>query len=378
MQAVRLDREVAYSYSTTAAEWAGELSPERAVEDFDELIRLDPKFALAYSGRAYAYSRTGRDDLAMKDWDRAIQRDVRDGFAYYHRGLGALAWIAVRQCDQGFRPGPAVGSKHASLYNRGKVYALEERAASARRLKQYGPSIADLTEAIRLEPTRGLNYFYRGFDRYVLKQYDLALEDYNESIRLLPSRSAYFNRGLVRYATGEYEIAILDFARQFGRDPRNARYHRLRGQAWYYLGEYDQAIIALTEAIRLDPNDFEGIFFSRAGIPGAGETARSRADFDQAHRLTRNDLGAYAAGPGSALPRPGWARRDRSAGGSPRSRRRGCATIPGHSRPKGPSPGESRVRGPWSPRAGRDRARSSRLRLSRASGSSTNGSEPAL
>ncbi len=72
--------------------------------------------------------------------------------------------------------------------------------------------MADLNEAIRLNPKNALTYRNRG-DAYMNKgDYDRALADYNEAIRLDPANAfAFCNRGRVKRnindASGNADIA---------------------------------------------------------------------------------------------------------------------------------------------------------------------------
>ena len=56
--------------------------------------------------------------------------------------------------------------------------------------REYDRSIADFSEAIRLNPSLGQSYFQRGNVYWRKDDLDLAMADYSEAIRLTPSLEA--------------------------------------------------------------------------------------------------------------------------------------------------------------------------------------------
>jgi len=64
-----------------------------------------------------------------------------------------------------------------------------------------------------------------------------------------------------------------------------ASVHQIRGMAYYELGDLDQAITGLDQAIILKP-DYASAYFNRGlAYHGKGDPARAIADFDQAIQL---------------------------------------------------------------------------------------------
>jgi tetratricopeptide (TPR) repeat protein len=74
-------------------------------------------------------------------------------------------------------------------------------------------AIADMNEAIRLNPKDAGTYNDRGFIYYDgLGEFDLAIADFSEAIRLDPNLlKAYYNRGNVHEANGDLAKALSDF-----------------------------------------------------------------------------------------------------------------------------------------------------------------------
>jgi tetratricopeptide (TPR) repeat protein len=150
---------------------------DRAIAEFDSAIRLDPTNARAYSSRAYAYLRKGDVEQALKDANDAFKHE-----------------------------------KAARTYN--------QRALVQHANHEYDAAIADLTEAIRLDPTNSNFYSNRGRTYNAKKEYDRAMLDLNQSIRLNPANSLpYYNRAISYENKGELDNALADWRTTLRLDP---------------------------------------------------------------------------------------------------------------------------------------------------------------
>jgi tetratricopeptide (TPR) repeat protein len=73
-------------------------------------------------------------------------------------------------------------------------------------------ALADLDEAIRLNPNDPLAYANRGDAYRKRRNYDMALSDYDQAIRLNPrSAPAYNNRGNIYLEQRNYDKALSDY-----------------------------------------------------------------------------------------------------------------------------------------------------------------------
>jgi tetratricopeptide (TPR) repeat protein len=79
---------------------------------------------------------------------------------------------------------------------------------------KYKEALAELTDAVRLDPNLAAAFNARGFIFYLLRDYKPALADLDTAIQLNPKyRNAYQNRALTRRATGDAKGAQEDEAR---------------------------------------------------------------------------------------------------------------------------------------------------------------------
>ena len=99
-------------------------------------------------------------------------------------------------------------------------------------------------------------YNNRGWAWICLEVYDRAIADLNEAIRLDPRLAlAYDSRACARMKKKAYDKAIMDMNEAIRLDPQKAEYYHGRSRVWQARGELDKALADLDEAIRLDPQD---------------------------------------------------------------------------------------------------------------------------
>lgn len=114
-------------------------------------------------------------------------------------------------------------------------------------------TIANYTEAIRIDPKNACVYHYkRGVAWHNKGECDKAIADLIEALRLDAQRGILSGvRGRVSHANDDLDLALADLIK----DPRDALSFRLRAMDWWKKKEFDKAIADCTDAIRLDPQD---------------------------------------------------------------------------------------------------------------------------
>ena len=157
-------------------------------------------------------------------------------------------------------------------------------------------ALNDLNEAIKLEPQLSNAYNIRGEVWVRIGDFNRAVEDLNEAIRLEPKLAgAYSNRGLVWGRKGEHDKAIADFNEAIRLDPKLAGAYFYRSGSWLYKGESDKALIDLNDAIQLDPK-FSASYTTRGRIWfEKGDFDHAISDFKEAIRLDAGCVEGYNA-----------------------------------------------------------------------------------
>jgi tetratricopeptide (TPR) repeat protein len=189
---------------------------------------------------------------------------------------------AIADLNEAIRLDP----KYTAAYsNRGNAYYSKA---------DYDHAIADYTEAIRLDPKYATAYSSRGNAYYSKADYDHATADYTEVIRLNPKSTVTYNsRGNAYLSKGNYDRAMADYSEAIRLDPKYATAFSNRGDSQYRKGDYDRALLDLDEAIRLNPR--YAIAYNNRGnaYNRKGDHDHAMADYSEAIRLDPKYAVAY-------------------------------------------------------------------------------------
>jgi tetratricopeptide (TPR) repeat protein len=214
-------------------------------------------FLLAIAVPAWSAGQSDKDDCKQRD---DLERRIR----------GCTAVIQDQSESE---------RTHVAAYNnRGITYTWQG---------DFDRAIADLSEAIRLDPTLGAAYHNRGRAYRKKGEHHRAIADLTEAIRLEPgSALPFYERSRAYNNVGDFERAMADISEAIRLDPTlSPRVYLWRGRIYRGRGEVDRAIADFTEAIRLDPS-FGYSYLSRGqAYFQAGLMAESLADLDQAIAL---------------------------------------------------------------------------------------------
>ncbi len=169
------------------------------------------------------------------------------------------------------------------------AHAQRALARSERRYTDYDGAIADLDEAIRLQPGVALFWRHRGMIRAFKGDYDRALADLDESIRLDPAAADGYNkRAQVRSRKKDYDGTLADSEEAIRREPRNGDHYGQRANVWFARGQFAKAWADLDKAVQLNPD--VGWFYYMRGSRHEqfGELLQAVADLNQAIALEPN------------------------------------------------------------------------------------------
>ncbi len=154
--------------------------------------------------------------------------------------------------------------------------------------------LADLDEAIRLDPASAQTHYYHGLRHNALQNTDAALAEFDSGVRLDPASARLVSaRGSAYARKGQLDTAIPDFETAMRLDPSFAQGPYNRGLAFVRKSEFDRAIADFDAAIKIDPS-YLAAYFERGGaLREKREYDRSIADFDFVIRQDPARVAAY-------------------------------------------------------------------------------------
>jgi len=153
----------------------------------------------------------------------------------------------IKGCTQAIQSGKYRGKNLAWAYsNRGSVYDYQH---------DFDRAIADLNEAIRLDPDSVAAYQNRAASYRNTGQLDRALTDLNRAAQLDPKAPRTFlSRGIIYFKLGEMALSIADYDTSLRLDPKFVPSLYGRGVAKLRLGDTNGGNADIRDAKAAQPS----------------------------------------------------------------------------------------------------------------------------
>lgn len=161
---------------------------------------------------------------------------------------------------------------------------------------KYQDTIADLSQAIKINPKYIAAYNNRGLTYLELKQYPQAMADVNQAIKINPNHAeSYKNRGNVYLALKQYRQAIKEFDQSIKINPKYDKAYYERGNAYYDLKIYRQATADFTQAIEINPKYADAFLNRGLAYTHLGYKSHAKKSLQKAAQLYKqqNNLKLY-------------------------------------------------------------------------------------
>lgn len=214
-----------------------------AVEYFSRVIETDPKNINAFEKRGLSYFNFG-SSVGSADYVDGLLTGQNT------RNLDN----AVADFTQAIKLNP---SKAQNYFYRATAYSYGDGKDKT----LFDKAIADLTKAVSLEPQNAVYYKTRGYIYYFFRNdFANAFADYDRAIALRPEHAdAYYRRGEL-YANShrlnlrhDYQKAFDDYSAAIKLEPNKEDYFSARAYLYKQVKDFDAAVKDYDKLIELNP-----------------------------------------------------------------------------------------------------------------------------
>ena len=177
---------------------------QQAADELSEAIRLKPDSGMAYLGRCRVGMARQDYPPAIADCSEAARLVPNSPEAYHERGNAYLLTLQFDHAVEDMNAAIKLGDSDLAL-----AHSIRGRAHIG--LKEFGAAIADLDEAIRLNPQMPHFYVFRGIALNARSEFRKAIADFDEALRLQPNLPmAYTQRANAKQRLGDKAGAAAD------------------------------------------------------------------------------------------------------------------------------------------------------------------------
>jgi serine/threonine protein kinase len=239
--------------------------PEKALEQFQNLITINPNSATAWKGRGDAYLSIGRDLQALESYNKSLFFEPNDPKSLNNKGKALYKLrrykeaLEVHQKVLEINPNnPEAWSGKGLAYIGLKQY--KEANDSLEKLKQINPDKPNVWQQIGL-----VTELLQG-QQAAKKYYEEAVSSYDDLLRRKPNDVlALTERGSVLLKLNRLPEALDSYEKALKID--NNFYEALvgKGNALGGLGKPQEALIAFNRASEIRPLDYQ-VWFTRGSL----------------------------------------------------------------------------------------------------------------
>lgn len=244
-----------------------------ALAELAREAEADPHYVDAYSLRAFILMTTGRRDEVSSELEALLAANSDDARA---RAIAGQLYDEIGMADKAqalLGTAPRVRSPH------GWVAQARERAPD-----DIEGRLADLGEALKVDPTFAAAWMMRAETYYGERRYDEALASSAEALRNEPTLTeAYLLRANVFRALGRRNQALAEAAAVVADNPDQTFAHVVASKIYAHFGMRAEALAAIDRALAIKPEAY--IYLNRREIRDPLDWDAQLSDVDEALEL---------------------------------------------------------------------------------------------
>ncbi|MBI1314451.1 tetratricopeptide repeat protein, partial [bacterium] len=268
---------------------------QAAIGDFNKAVEIDPNYADGFNNRGFAWFQAAVDAKALADFNRTIELKPDFVNALNNRGMLYMKLQKFQAAADDFSEAIRLDEANVKHYqNRRAAYqqlGLTSQAdADAERIK-WLVRLGQINTAVAQNPNRPDVYIERANHLAEGGRHEIALTNFERAINVAPERSTgWISRAKYWLQQGEPQKAVDDATKAIEKsESSDAEFSHLafsiRGDAYFLLGKFDEAIADYGSAKRIDLQVAQA-YLKRAGLRNErGDKQGAQADYQQALTL---------------------------------------------------------------------------------------------
>ena len=290
--------EKAYAFSGTIYHILG--LPAKAIDSYKEAIKINPSFLEVHYQLGLLYRDMGKYDNAIESFNKAIQIDPYYHFAYFNLGTAYELSGQKDKAIEFYQKTIGIKPDFADAYNYlGNIYSDKS---------EYEKAIESYQKAIELAPDNAWYHHNIGLSYGKFNNFKKATEHLEKAVKLNPDLIDTHMLLATSYggSLGQYEDAIRAYKEVIRLNPNNADAYYGIGLTYSILKQHREAKEAFEHAIKLKPDFAEahyslGLAYSDLkesgkAIKAYAEAINLKPDFVDTHYmlgLTYGSLSQY-------------------------------------------------------------------------------------
>ena len=292
-----------------------------AIADMNRSVQLAPASYFPYYQRSIMYYNSHKITEALVDINRAIQLDSTQQVLYSFRGTIYAAVEEHNKAIEDYTTALRLNPKdHLTYYNRSlEKHALEDMDGACMDM-QSSYALLQPTDTLKhqleqsistyCDVTRPSYYYQRGIAFYNLQQFNKAIDIYTSGINKFPDNAMLLSfRGNARFALKDYAAAIADYHASIQHKDNLMKDTSVKAsyvnvflaamqlgiaESKFALGQYDEALTAINEGIKMATDAAETYYNMRGNILLAlGRYQQAMDDFNKSIQLNPSFGPAY-------------------------------------------------------------------------------------